>query len=48
MTDKDAKKNAAGIEYGIENSLLAAEFIAVLKESTLAERRPWNITRQSG
>ncbi len=40
MTDKDAKKYAAGIEYGIENSLLAAEFIAVLKESTLAERRP--------
>ena len=40
MTDKDAKKYVAGIEYGIENNLLTTEFVTVLKESTLAERRP--------
>jgi GNAT superfamily N-acetyltransferase len=40
MSGKDAKNYNSGIEYGIENHLHADEFIAVLKESTLAERRP--------
>jgi ribosomal protein S18 acetylase RimI-like enzyme len=40
MTDKDAKKNLSGIEFEIENHLRADEFVAVLKESTLASRRP--------
>lgn len=40
MKDKDAKKDSSGVEFAVENYLRADEFVAVLKESTLAERRP--------